>query len=48
MNDERNEYEAKLAALRAKLQESIESPLIEDFDPEAFLQEMKERYTHDS
>ena len=37
------EDEAKLEALRAKLQASKESPLIEGFDPQQFLVEMREK-----
>lgn len=37
------EDEAKLEALRAKLQASKDSPLIEDFDPEQFLVEMRRK-----
>ena len=35
------EDEARLAALRAALDEGEASPDVEDFDPEAFLLEMK-------
>lgn len=37
------EDEAKLEALRAKLQASKDSPLIEGFDPQKFLVEMREK-----
>ena len=35
------EDEAKLEALRAKLQASEDSPLVEDFSPQQFLAEMR-------
>lgn len=35
------ENEAKLEALRAKLQTSEDSPLVEDFSPQQFLAEMR-------
>ena len=38
------EDEARLAALRAALEEGEASPDVTDFDPEAFLQEMKKRH----
>ena len=37
------EDEAKLEALRAKLQAGKDSPLVEDFDPQQFLAEMREK-----
>jgi len=37
------EDEAKLQALRAKLQAGEDSPLVEDFDPQQFLAEMREK-----
>jgi antitoxin ParD1/3/4 len=37
------EDEAKLEALRAKLQAGEDSPLVEDFDPQQFLAEMREK-----
>ena len=37
------EDEAKLKALRAKLQAGRESPLIEDFNPQQFLEEMSKK-----
>ena len=37
------EDEAKLEALRAKLKANKDSPLIEDFDPEQFLVEMRSK-----
>ncbi len=38
------EDEAKLAALRAELKKGMESPDVEDFEPEAFLQELKAKH----
>jgi antitoxin ParD1/3/4 len=37
------EDEAKLEALRAKLRAGEDSPLVEDFDPQQFLAEMREK-----
>ncbi|MCB1736451.1 MAG: type II toxin-antitoxin system ParD family antitoxin [Gammaproteobacteria bacterium] len=37
------EDEVKLEALRAKLRAGQNSPLIEDFDPQQFLAEMREK-----
>jgi antitoxin ParD1/3/4 len=37
------EDEAKLEALRAKLQTGEDSPLVEDFDPQQFLAEMRQK-----
>ena len=37
------EDEVKLKALRAKLQAGRESPLIEDFNPQQFLEEMSKK-----
>ena len=37
------EDEAKLEALRAKLQAIKDSPLVEDFNPEQFLVEMRKK-----
>ncbi|MCP5351828.1 MAG: type II toxin-antitoxin system ParD family antitoxin [Chromatiales bacterium] len=37
------EDEAKLEALRAKLLAGQNSPLVEDFDPQRFLAEMREK-----
>ena len=35
--------EQKIAALRAAIDEGLNSGIVEDFDPEAYLQEMKAR-----
>ncbi|MCG7878168.1 MAG: type II toxin-antitoxin system ParD family antitoxin [Candidatus Thiodiazotropha taylori] len=48
MKSERNEHESKLAALRTRLQEGEDSPLVEDFDPEEYLRELNDQYTRDS
>jgi antitoxin ParD1/3/4 len=37
------EQEQRMAALRSLIEEGLDSGYVEDFDPEAFLQEMKER-----
>jgi len=37
------EDETKLEALRAKLKDGKNSPLIEDFDPQQFLAEMRKK-----
>ena len=38
------EDEARLAALRAAIEEGEVSPDVEDFDPDKFLQELKAKY----
>ncbi len=38
------EDEARLAALKVAIEEGEASPDVEDFNPEAFLQEMKKRH----
>jgi antitoxin ParD1/3/4 len=38
------EDELKLQALRARLQAGIDSPLVEDFDPESFLAELHQQH----
>ncbi|MCG7884139.1 MAG: type II toxin-antitoxin system ParD family antitoxin [Candidatus Thiodiazotropha taylori] len=43
---ERNRQE-KLRKLRARLAEGAASPIVEDFDPDQFLEEMHRKYVKD-
>ncbi|MEW8204197.1 MAG: type II toxin-antitoxin system ParD family antitoxin [Candidatus Thiodiazotropha endolucinida] len=47
MRSEKEEHETKLTTLRARLQEGEKSPLVEDFDFEAFLDELHNQHTQD-
>ena len=38
------EQEQKIAALRASIEEGLNSGLVEDFDPDKFLKEIKAQY----
>lgn len=47
MKYEGSEHESKLAALRERLREGEESPLLEEFDLEELLHELYDEYTRD-